>query len=543
MANNYFYDRPDKKWKIEFEDGTVLKNEDIYLQDSMEIHQTLCEDEQLTFGSCVSDYVVMKLINTGESYVGKKFTLTVSLDGPPVTTNCKIGVFRVIKEEIADDKSSRKITAYDALYDIFDVDVAGWYNSLRFPITVYEMRNSFFDYLGVEQSIKSDPIFDLTAIPKTIQPDSMTAKTFITKLCEMNGCFGHMNAEGEFEFIYLKEYIPGLTPSLSLVPSNKLVPATYKNAFGMKVAKYVTEKHEDYKIAKIDKLQIRQEENDIGCVYGTGDNCYIIQDNFFFYGLNAAQLNEYAAEIFAIISKVTYTPCTITAVGNPSIKVGEGIHVESRFGNYNSYVLKRVLKGTLSLRDEMTASGLEKREERANGLNESIIQMKGKYNKLVRNVDGLISEVYDSETGLSRIEQNAREISARVTAVGGNSASFGWNLTASGFVLTSGNKEVFKCNSSGITVDGYASVGSLEAVDGKIDTLRTDVLNAGYITASYITADVISSKFQSPYAGLMTLGTVRASSFQYFDGTNYQALSGIPIVINGQNYRLMGYKV
>lgn len=520
MPNDNFYDRPDKKWKIEFEDGTILENKDIYLQHSLEIHQTLCEDEQLTFGSCISDYVVVKLLNNGTSYMGKRFTLKIMLEDYP-SAECQIGVYRVIKEEVSGDKSNRTVTAYDALYDIFDVDVAGWYNSLHFPITVYEMRNSFFNYLGLNQDVTSTLIFDSKPIQKTIVPESMTAKAFITRLCEMNGCFGHINSNGDFEFIYLKEYKDGLIPSLSLVPSTTLIPSLYKNDFGMDVAKYVTEKHEDYKISKIDKLQIRQEENDIGCVYGTGENCYIIQDNFFFYGLGAAQLTEYAQRIYDTVSKVSYTPCSITAVGNPSLKVGEGIHVESRHGNYSTYILKRVMKGTLSLRDEISAKGLEKREEKANGLNESIIQMRGKYNKLVRNVDGLISEVYDSATGASRIEQNAREIQARVTSVGGNASSFGWNLTANGFVLSSGSKEVFRCDPNGINVNGYASVDLLAAVDARVGSLEADhvttqQLNATNakiddLTAKSVTTDNLSSKITA--MGSVNVGQVFCSEY------------------------------
>ena len=48
-------------------------------------------------------------------------------------------------------------------------------------------------------------------------------------------------------------------------------------------------------------------------------------------------------------------------------------------------------------------------------------------------------------------------INAKVSQTGGNNSSFGWTLTSSGFSLFSGNKEVLKCDSGGLTVAGNIS--------------------------------------------------------------------------------------
>ena len=54
----------------------------------------------------------------------------------------------------------------------------------------------------------------------------------------------------------------------------------------------------------------------------------------------------------------------------------------------------------------------------------------------------------------SQLTVQAGEIAARVTRTGGNNASFGWSLTEDGFILSSGSRNVFECNSSGIIVHG-----------------------------------------------------------------------------------------
>lgn len=60
----------------------------------------------------------------------------------------------------------------------------------------------------------------------------------------------------------------------------------------------------------------------------------------------------------------------------------------------------------------------------------------------------------------SRITQNATSINAKVSQTGGNNSSFGWSLLSNKFSLYSGNKEVFKCNSSGIEVNGKITATS-----------------------------------------------------------------------------------
>ena len=497
MANNNFYDRLDKVWTIEFEDGTVLTNDDIYMDGGIKITHNLCDEDQLMFGQCISDTAEITLINKGVSYIGKRFNVTVGVTNPNYSLN--IGEYKVVSETVSNNKESRKLVAFDRFDEIFNMNVADWYNSLTFPITIKNMRLSFFEHFNIPNSAATQSLlFDSTRVQKQIDPSEMTGKKFLTSLCEMNGVFGRFR-QGLFQF--------------------RSLSTDFDSAFTIPQSRIVTENHEDFVAQKIDKLQIRQDEYDIGAVVGTGDNAYIIQDNFFFYGWDAASLESLATRLLARIGAYEYTPIKMTCVGNPSLAIGDPINVQTADGSIiKSYVLKKTIKGPQALKDEIVCKGVFKREEKANGVNEDIIQMRGKYNKLVRNVDGLTSEVFDSATGMSRITQNAQAILAKVSAVGGNGASFGWNLTASGFVLTSNGNQVFKCDSGGITVNGYATVGSVSAVSGEISQLRTDVFSAGFITANYITAEVIQSKFQSKDAGIITIGTVRAGTLQIWDG-------------------------
>ena len=67
------------------------------------------------------------------------------------------------------------------------------------------------------------------------------------------------------------------------------------------------------------------------------------------------------------------------------------------------------------------------------------------------NAEGVLS---------SRLDIQADSISAKVAATGGNNASFGWTLTASGHEWYSGNSLVMRVNSSGLEVSGKVTATS-----------------------------------------------------------------------------------
>lgn len=53
---------------------------------------------------------------------------------------------------------------------------------------------------------------------------------------------------------------------------------------------------EDYTVKAVEAVQIRQEEEDIGAIYGTG-NCLVVEGNFLLYGKGADELQQIAAGI------------------------------------------------------------------------------------------------------------------------------------------------------------------------------------------------------------------------------------------------------
>lgn len=618
-----------------------LTNSDI-VADSLNITEILENGRQLTFTGCNASKLEFQCADLPVDLVGRDITVTIDIEGGD-----SIQIFKGIVDSQSNGNHEdilTNITAYDYLYLINNVDVTSWYNGLNFPISLKSFRDSLFSYLGYTQ-VSTNLEFDSLYLEKTIDPQQLSAKDVLTAICTLNAVYGRMNRYGLFEYVSLDDDIE--TEDIEIEKSN------YSNV-----------EYENYSVQLIDKVQIRQDADDIGAIYGSGSNTYIVQGNFLVFGRNASELGNIAQRVYNKVSNYSYIPCKINCVGLPFVEVGDRILTTTAKNTIRSYVLQRSLKGIQALKDAFTAYGNETRDSQINAVNTQIIQLKGKSNQLTRDVEqtqSLIRDVeegttsaitqlsdniqlqieeiynqldgsinvytikgtptllnypawdftynipcnntvqttddlrfeyndqfyrknqrsicYDEENTISyrfvfkndawvweeiadteytvlmkrvtelevrsgeieasvtevygdiqnleteqtvlssRINQTATEITAKVSKTGGQASSFAWSLTDSAFKLISGNKEVFKCDSNGITVDGYTTTAQLNATNARVGSLEADhvsvssfnatkatvdTINANYITAAKVKADYME------VSNWTTAGTIRA---------------------------------
>lgn len=254
-------------------------------------------------------------------------------------------------------------------------------------------------------------------IEKTISSSELYGKMVINAICELAGSFGHIRRDGRFGYVVLQEIVSGLYPANDLYPNKNLFP---RDTNTENISEYYCNcTYQDYKVQKINRLLIRQQEGDIGAAYPDiedANNCYVIQDNFLVYGKGNAELKQIAQNVFAVISNVCYTPFKAESVGNPCIEVGEAVRFNSGEQIIYSYVLSRTLKGTQGLVDNYEAKGKEYYTTKGNSLRYEVKQLKGKTNTLERTVEETRLEIKDIEQGLSsRITQTAESIETEVT--------------------------------------------------------------------------------------------------------------------------------
>ena len=115
--------------------------------------------------------------------------------------------------------------------------------------------------------------------------------------------------------------------------------------------RYISCEYEDYEVQPISKVQIRQEENDIGAISGDGTNCYVVQDNFLLYGKSASELQEIAYNLYYAIKSISYTPFRAVLSGNLCLEVGDAVQFHTKRKIINSYIIKRKIKGNKTLKD------------------------------------------------------------------------------------------------------------------------------------------------------------------------------------------------
>ena len=419
-ANLFTEDSTSKQVTIEYED-TLITNDDLFNQE-ITLEESLCSSQELRFGACEASVLKFKVANIvapmSSKWINVKMVLNNHADAP-----FTIGRYKVAKDTVTADRRWRNITAYDALYDIIKMDVSAWYNTV-FPsndalITMEMFRNSFMFLFGLDQVLPAEGLVnDTMLIAKTISPEELSGGTVIRSICELNGCFGHIGRDGKFHYITLERNIQGLYPRKNLHPSKQLFPKTPKTFASGAKKSYISDQYEDYLVKTIDKLQIRQEENDIGIIINeTGTNAYIIEDNFLVYGKSSEELEQIAGNILKVITKLVYRPFSAEVKGNPCFEVGDPVRISTQNKLVESYVLERTLTGIQALRDSFAAKGQEYQSKDVNSTHRAIIQLKGKTNIITRTVEENRREMLDIEAGLSfTIAETAKGLQADIAA-------------------------------------------------------------------------------------------------------------------------------
>lgn len=388
----------DKQLIIATDDGSVtITNTELH-QESFELTESLCSESELTFGACEAAAVKFTISNIFTSLKDKWITVKIILDGNS-DNSFILGRYKVVSDKPTADRIKREIEAYDALYDMINADVVDWYNSILPTtdtyITFKTFRDSFFAHFGITQK-EITLVNDTMTVSRTVDTDELSGGQILNAICEINGCLGHIGRSGQFEFVYLSNTAP------------IIINKSY----------YTSADYQDYIVSQIDKLQIRQDENDIGAIVGTGSNTYVIENNFLVYGKDAAQLKAIATNVFNRIKGITYRPAEISSAGNPCIEVGDAIKLSTKYAELTTYVLERSLKGIQALTDSYTAQGEQLRTTQINSSNKSITQLKGRVNRLIRDVDQNKAEISNVEAGLkNEITQTASELDVKIQSL------------------------------------------------------------------------------------------------------------------------------
>ncbi|MEA5059385.1 MAG: tail fiber domain-containing protein [Candidatus Pelethousia sp.] len=462
-----------------YSNGELVFDGSNIVADSLIITQSISDSEQIRYGTTEASMLEVRLADSGSFPISIApaipLQLATSADEPIYTAlpenkkymlrtdelkGAEIELKQVIGEEevpigvfIVDECTREadtwfiKIVAYDRLY-WFRQDVAAWYNGLTFPMLLQAFRESLCAYIGIpyEHDFLANDAMPL--LEKTIEPASITGATVLSAICELNAAWPQIAPDGTLRWAQLG------TESCETF-DYEVYEQTYRPE----------STRADYESKGINAVVIREAEDDIGGHYPETlqDNPYIIQDNFLCYGRSTEDLSIRAQNIYNRIANKPYKPHGTIVDGRPYLQCGDKITVRTQKGTFDTYILKRTLKGEASLVDSLEAQGTQKQTQDYD-VSQQIIQLRSKTNKLIRTVDETASEVakkVGNDEIISRINQTAEEIKILAQKI----ALEGTVTANSRFkILTDGSMEA---------VNGKFA-GSLDGVTGNFNSLVCD---------------------------------------------------------------------
>lgn len=432
-----------------------------------------------------------------------------------------VGVF-LAEKPVKSSANVIKVTAYDRM-TLLDKDLSPWLREHQsdFPLTIKALVQAVCAECGVElvPGNLEAQVNTGYSVP-AFYADNMTGRQIIQWAAQAMCRFARMTPSGQLEFAwYVGHARSGIGPgSDSEWTALDLCGQLLETAdgeiwtFAQPQVGYFpgTLSYEDYTTAPIDKVQIKQTDDDVGVIYPpdeTGTNALVIQGNLLLTTQTADALRPVAQAIYEMMQGVTYTPLQVSiplAADAPA--PGEIITVTDAYGRtMQAYIMQRTISGqkvTLestgnARRDGTSAVNNQKWQNlqgkvleiqtSVDGLKITAADLAGGLASLELTVDGLRTEVsgkLDGEDAQVLIDQSLRGISLSASTAGttstltikaGDVTLSSANITFTGFVTFSDLSSTGKTtiNGDNVTTGALGSVGGNTRYDLDAGTLRT----------------------------------------------------------------------
>ena len=505
--------------KITLPDGTALDSSVIR---SVQLTEQVNDNTDLCPGAACAACAEIELWATRNGLTiaqGTEITL-VRIDAES-GAQTPVGVF-LAEKPVKASANVIKVTAYDRM-TLLDKDLSPWLREQQeaFPMTVKALVQAACAQCGVELApgTLEAQVNTGYSVP-AFYTDDLTGRQIIQWAAQAMCRFARMTPAGQLEFAWYTDHAtsgigPGAGRAWTALDLSGQLLATVDGevwTFAQPQAGYFTGtlSYEDYTTAPIDKVQIRQSDDDVGVIYPpdeAGTNALIIQGNLLLATQTANALRPVARAIFEQMQDVAYTPLQVSIpldAGAPA--PGEIITVTDAYGRtMQAYIMQRTISGqkvTLestgnARRDGTSAVNNQKWQNlqgkvleiqtSVDGLKITAADLAGGLASLELTVDGLRTEVsgkLDGEDAQTLIDQSLKSISLSASTSGttstltlkaGDVTLSSANITFTGFVtfadLSSTGKTTI--NGGNITTGKIGNPGGNTQYDLDAGTLRT----------------------------------------------------------------------
>lgn len=403
---------------------------------SITFTESVNDSQELTAGSACANMVEVTLITPGGglSIAAGDELAVYREDGEGVRH--KLGLFTTEKPT-RPSANTMSITAYDRV-SWLDKDLTVWLAGLEgWPYSLLEFARMVCAECDLSLANEALPNGEYPV--QAFSADGITGRQLIRWVGQIAGRFCRATAEGDLEFAW---YTPA---DCEIGPCDRGSAQTlfyYQNGL----------RFEDYEVKPIEKVQLRQNEEDVGTVFpDTAEECNtcIITGNYLLTATEAEDLEPVAEVLYEQLKGVTYTPCKVSIPANLHIHAGHMVQiVDSNGKSITAYVMTRTQSGQ---KDTLECTGSYTRDSSAAVNNQTFKAFAGKVLNLRTDVEGLKAENKDAAGNLASLklalEGIATEVSAQKSETDGLKESVSkLNQDAEGFSL-----EISKINDDGVT--------------------------------------------------------------------------------------------
>lgn len=406
----------------------------------------------------------------------------------------QIGIFNITSIQ-KKDKISCRLTGYDNMIKL-DRYVDSYINNLNYPLSLGTITTGLIQYCNLEyedldlcnSNYQMKQNFDITNI---------TGREVLGYLAESNGCFAYCLPNGK---ITLKKI--GYNSAIQDLDNSK----------------YSKFSNDLYQVNPIDRVIVKQSEDDIGVYYpstGTSNNPYIIAGNPVLLADSESAIYIQVKNIYDYVKGISYYPAELELFEDFDIQIGQYVNVNSK----KILVLsKKITNKGVSI----SSTGNQKRQT-ADSINSQLSMLRGKSNQLVRDIEKTQSTITDNTNKLqSQITQTASSLETKITDNYNNLQSQ-ITQSASG-IETNVENQISGINST-ITQKFNSINSTISSQDGRINSIEqtldgvvydngsgTTVINGDNITTGTISADRINM------TGSISWGDLDSSTQSYING-------------------------
>lgn len=405
--------------KLVRSDGSIIDSSVII---SCEFTEEVNSNTNLSVGDVTSSEINLEILSTDMVEQNEVLTYYIIEDG----VETLIGVFNAEKPTVA-SRTTIKFSAYDNLAKSEKL-FSEWLrnNQDKFPMTLAALVTQACAYCGLTLASTAFPQSELEV--NAFYADGITCRQILAWASAIAGRFVRANSNGYIEFAWYTEATNITVAPAAAVAANSIsvtddgqgnidvkgetatitddgegnvsleIPAvkTFYNNGVVSLAADMTIpykqgglSYETYTTDVIERVQIKQSEDDVGVIYpqeATG-NCFVISGNMILATCSTEAIALVATRLYEQLCTIAYVPAAVTLPRTIAIRAGDIINIRDPHG---TVMLTYVMKVSVSPSGtNIESTGDKSYDTNAAVAYEKYTNLVGRVLEIKKSVDGL----------------------------------------------------------------------------------------------------------------------------------------------------------